>query len=57
MNGNFWSCQFREPVIIINLVVQALLRVSKPDLVWFGNLKSITYTYTHTCAHTQIQNN
>ena len=55
MNRNFWSCQFREPVIVINLVVQALLRVSKPDLVYWKFETYNIHTYAHMCAHTDTE--
>ena len=52
MNGNFWSCQLHEPVIAIHSVVQALLSVSKPDLVYLKFETSNIHIYAHMCTHT-----
>ena len=52
MNGNFWSCQLHEPVIAIHSVVQALLSVSKPDLVYWKFETSNIHIYAHTVYKT-----
>ena len=55
MSGNFWSCQFHEPVIVINSVVQALLSVTKPDLIYWKFETYKIHIYEHMCTHTYIE--